>query len=95
MLENIYERSGTSYHLHHILLLIIIILLIFLHDLSHLHATSPPFTEHEACAMDIAELNWHVNYKGRAETRMSNRKDVAETLNTKLKADIEFVNKHM
>ena len=45
--------------------------------------------------MDIAELNWHVAYKGRAENRIKQRVDVAETLNTKLKEDIDFVTKHV
>lgn len=45
--------------------------------------------------MDIAELNWHVSYKGRAESRIKQRVEVAETLNTKLKDDIEFVKKHV
>ena len=51
--------------------------------------------EHEACAMDINELNWHVSYRGRIEHRNKNKVQVAETLNARLKEDITFVQGHM
>lgn len=50
--------------------------------------------EHEACAMDINELNWHVSYRSRGETRIKNKVAIAEVLNCRLKEDIGFVKKH-
>lgn len=50
--------------------------------------------EHEACAMDINELNWHVSYRSRGETRIKNKVAIAEVLNSRLKEDIGFVKKH-
>ena len=52
-------------------------------------------TEHEACAMDIAELNWHVTYRSRNEQRLKTRVSVADTLNKKLKEDVAFVHVHV
>ncbi|KAK3584816.1 hypothetical protein CHS0354_006233 [Potamilus streckersoni] len=51
--------------------------------------------EHEACTVDLNELNWHVAYNKRNETRLKNRAGVAEVLNKRLKEDIEFVQKHI
>ena len=51
-------------------------------------------TEHEACAMDINELNWHVSYRSRVEARIQNKTNIAEVLNSRLKEDIAYVKKH-
>lgn len=51
--------------------------------------------EHEACAMDINELNWHVGYRGRIEDRNQKKVQVSEALNGRLKEDISFVKGHM
>lgn len=51
--------------------------------------------EHEACIMDLNELQWHVAYAVRNQKRIENRTNIAEVLNTRLKDDIAFVNKHM
>ena len=60
-----------------------------------LYLSNAPFTiEHEACSMDINELNWHVSYRSRIESRIKNKVAIAEVLNSRLKEDIEFVQKH-
>ncbi|KAL3868233.1 hypothetical protein ACJMK2_041064 [Sinanodonta woodiana] len=51
--------------------------------------------EHEACTVDLNELNWHVAYNKRNETRLTNRTGVAEVLNKRLKEDIAFVQNHI
>ena len=51
-------------------------------------------TEHEACAMDIGELQWHVSYKTREEKRATTRYENAEVLNHRLTEDIAFIKKH-
>ena len=51
-------------------------------------------SEHEACAMDINELNWHVSYRSRVEARIQNKTNIAEVLNSRLKEDIAYVKKH-
>lgn len=51
-------------------------------------------SEHDACATDISELQWHVGYMGRQLDRYRHRVEVAEVLNTQLKDDIAFVKKH-
>lgn len=51
--------------------------------------------EHEACIMDLNELQWHVAYSSRNEKRIKNRTNIAEVLNARLKDDIAFVKKHM
>nr|XP_054772719.1 coiled-coil domain-containing protein 178-like [Lytechinus pictus] len=50
--------------------------------------------EHEACATDIAELKWHNAYRGRQKDRIQNQVENAEMLNSRLKEDIAFVEKH-
>ncbi|XP_074642061.1 coiled-coil domain-containing protein 178-like isoform X2 [Tubulanus polymorphus] len=50
--------------------------------------------EHEACARDIFELQWHVSYKGRSQDRMNHRVEIAQTLHKKLQDDIAFVKDH-
>ncbi|XP_064626138.1 coiled-coil domain-containing protein 178-like [Lineus longissimus] len=50
--------------------------------------------EHEACSRDIYELQWHVSYRGRAEDRITNKMEIADALNKKLKDDIAFVSRH-
>ncbi len=45
--------------------------------------------------MDINELNWHVSYRSRIESRVRDKVQVAETLNKKLNEDISFVQHHM
>lgn len=52
------------------------------------------FAEHEACAMDINELNWHVSYRSRVLARIENKVATAEVLSKRLKEDIAFVQKH-
>ena len=66
-----------------------------LHDYMHALCHVPCHTEHEACAMDISELKWHVSYRGRYEARFNEKVTVAETLNRKLDEDIDFVKKHV
>ncbi|XP_046576697.1 coiled-coil domain-containing protein 178-like [Haliotis rubra] len=51
--------------------------------------------EHEACILDLNELQWHVAYRGRNEARMQNRREIAEVLNNRLKEDIAFVERHI
>lgn len=51
--------------------------------------------EHEACIMDLNELQWHVAYSTRNEKRMSDRCNIAEVLNVRLIEDIAFVKKHI
>jgi len=50
--------------------------------------------EHEACAVDIVELQWHVAFKRRQETRINAKLQLAETLNEKLKTELSFVQEH-
>ncbi|XP_006822410.1 uncharacterized protein LOC102808581 [Saccoglossus kowalevskii] len=50
--------------------------------------------EHEACALDISELQWHVAYRGRQEARIRSKVDIAEVLNSRLLEDINFVKTH-
>ena len=52
-------------------------------------------SEHEACIVDLNELQWHVSYAGRTEKRIENKTSVAEKFNRQLKDDIAFVKKHM
>ncbi|KAK7483485.1 hypothetical protein BaRGS_00025284 [Batillaria attramentaria] len=51
--------------------------------------------EHEACTVDLNELNWHVSYVTRAEAKAQSRKDIAETLNKSLKKDIAYIKQHI
>ena len=51
-------------------------------------------TEHDACAVDITELEWHVAYTGRHLERNRAKLNAAEVLNSSLKEDIEFVKDH-
>ncbi|KAK3089571.1 hypothetical protein FSP39_004696 [Pinctada imbricata] len=51
--------------------------------------------EHEACIMDLNELQWHVSYAGRNEKRIENKTSIAEKFNRQLKDDIAFVKKHI
>ena len=44
--------------------------------------------------MDINELNWHCSYRGRVEARIQNKVNIAEVLNSRLKQDIAYVQKH-
>ena len=44
--------------------------------------------------MDINELNWHVSYRSRIESRIKNKVAIADVLNSRLKEDIRFVRKH-
>ncbi|XP_066272114.1 coiled-coil domain-containing protein 178-like [Branchiostoma lanceolatum] len=65
--------------------------------LSHRRMVELPLSvqrEHEACAMDISELHWHVNYKTRQNQRTLTKAQVAERLNTNVKEDIGFTQKH-
>ncbi|KAI8501620.1 hypothetical protein Bbelb_208910 [Branchiostoma belcheri] len=65
--------------------------------LSHRRMVELPLSvqrEHEACAMDISELHWHVNYKTRQNQRNLTKAEVAERLNTNVKEDIGFTQKH-
>nr|XP_009861454.2 coiled-coil domain-containing protein 178-like isoform X1 [Ciona intestinalis] len=50
--------------------------------------------EHEACACDISELQWHVSYTTRQLERSKERVHAAQLLNASLKEDINFVKKH-
>ena len=50
--------------------------------------------EHDACAVDITELEWHVAYTERHLERSRAKMNAAEVLNTSLKEDIEFVKEH-
>ena len=50
--------------------------------------------EHEACAMDINELNWHVSYRSRIMERIEKKVKTAEALNIKVNEDIAFVQQH-
>ncbi len=47
--------------------------------------------EHEACAVDITELQWHVAFKRRQETRINAKLQLAETLNEKLRHELSYV----
>ncbi|XP_064605202.1 coiled-coil domain-containing protein 178-like [Liolophura sinensis] len=51
--------------------------------------------EHEACILDVNELQWHVAYSSRSEDRIRNKTNIAEVLNKRLKEDIAFVDKHI
>ncbi|XP_060070324.1 coiled-coil domain-containing protein 178-like [Ylistrum balloti] len=51
--------------------------------------------EHEACIMDLNELQWHVAYATRNDKRMQDRCNIAEVLNSRLIEDIAFVKKHI
>ncbi|XP_052254970.1 coiled-coil domain-containing protein 178-like [Dreissena polymorpha] len=51
--------------------------------------------EHEECITDLNELQWHVAYSSRNESRIKERVEIAEVLNKRLKEDIEFVKKHI
>lgn len=51
--------------------------------------------EHEACIMDLNELQWHVAYATRNDKRMKDRCNIAEVLNSRLIEDIAFVKKHI
>ncbi|XP_046357907.2 coiled-coil domain-containing protein 178-like [Haliotis rufescens] len=51
--------------------------------------------EHEACILDLNELQWHVAYRGRNEARIQNRREIADVLNNRLKEDIAFVERHI
>ncbi|XP_014666139.1 PREDICTED: coiled-coil domain-containing protein 178-like [Priapulus caudatus] len=49
---------------------------------------------HRTRVMDIMELEWHTSYQKRIEAQIKPKVTRAEKLNTRLKADIAFVNKH-
>ncbi|XP_041357079.1 coiled-coil domain-containing protein 178-like [Gigantopelta aegis] len=51
--------------------------------------------EHEACIIDLNELQWHVAYRRRMEKRIRDRMESAELLNTRYKDDIAFVKRHI
>lgn len=51
--------------------------------------------EHEACIMDLNELQWHVSYSSRTEKRIHGRTHTAEVNNKRLKEEIAFVKRHM
>ena len=51
--------------------------------------------EHDSCANDLAELNWHVSFQGGKEGEIERACDNAVALNVKLKEDIEFIKQHM
>ncbi|OWF35535.1 coiled-coil domain-containing protein 178-like isoform X2 [Mizuhopecten yessoensis] len=51
--------------------------------------------EHEACIMDLNELQWHVAYATRNDKRMQDRCNIAEVLNSRLIEDLAFVKKHI
>lgn len=51
--------------------------------------------EHEACASDINELNWHVVYRGRRLARLRSQVDKAQSLNTSLLEEIDHNKKHI
>nr|CAB3228302.1 coiled-coil domain-containing protein 178-like [Phallusia mammillata] len=50
--------------------------------------------EHDACAFDISELQWHVSYTERQLERSKERVTAAQVLNDSLNEDINFVKKH-
>ncbi|KAK7100124.1 coiled-coil domain-containing protein 178-like [Littorina saxatilis] len=51
--------------------------------------------EHEACIVDLNELQWHLAYTTRTLSKAQKRKDTAELMNSRLKEDIEFVKTHI
>lgn len=51
--------------------------------------------EHEACILDLNELQWHVAYSTRNEARINSRASIAEVQNERLKTDILYVEKHI
>ncbi|CAD5122442.1 DgyrCDS10865 [Dimorphilus gyrociliatus] len=51
--------------------------------------------EHEACTIDIAELNWHCTYRNRAKQKVHQRVEVSMNLNKEFKKDISFIEKHV
>merc|ERR1712127_1090778 len=51
--------------------------------------------EHDILAMDIAELEWHLRMEKSELRRAQNNLDYAKTINSRIKADIEFNQKHM
>lgn len=51
--------------------------------------------EHEACIMDLNELQWHVSYSSRTEKRIHARTHTAEVNNQRLKEEITFVTRHI
>ena len=53
------------------------------------------FLEHDSCANDLAELNWHVSFHGGKEEAIERACDNAISLNVKLKEDIKFIKQHM
>lgn len=48
--------------------------------------------EHELCAINIQELKWHLAYKGRSMSRMTEKYKSAEKVNQKLKEEIQYIN---
>ncbi|WAR24311.1 CC178-like protein [Mya arenaria] len=51
--------------------------------------------EHEESIVDLNEMQWHVAYSSRNESRIKERVEIAEVLNNRLKEDIDFVKKHI
>ena len=51
--------------------------------------------EHEACIMDLNELQWHVAYSSRTEKRIHSRTHTAEVNNQRLDEEISFVQRHI
>ena len=51
--------------------------------------------EHESCASDLSELNWHVDFNTKKFDIILKLANKAEEKNTKLKEDIDFINGHV
>ena len=51
--------------------------------------------EHESCASDLSELNWHVDFNTKKYDIILQLVNKAEAQNRKLKEDIEFINGHV
>ena len=51
--------------------------------------------EHESCMLDVTELQWHVNYRGRVKTRTNKKVNKAKEYNTKLRTELEHISKQV
>ncbi|BFZ16961.1 hypothetical protein BsWGS_19999 [Bradybaena similaris] len=51
--------------------------------------------EHEACIMDLTELQWHVTYSRRLQGKAQARFSVSHRSNTQLRERIDFVKQHV
>lgn len=48
--------------------------------------------EHDACIMDITELNWHISFNIKSETKLKRKVEVEQKVYEKLKEEIAAIN---